>query len=286
MDKNGGLGLNPHWLTAFTLVCRGVRCHICRVRDPAIQVEQLSKTFDDVIAVDRVTFSVGRGETVALLGGNGAGKTTTISILLGLLLPTSGRARVLGADMARRRHQVLGRINFSSPYVDLPRRLTVEQNLMVYSHLYDVTSPRRRIAQLADDLDLGPFLKRPTGKLSAGQSTRVALAKALLNRPEVLLLDEPTASLDPDTADWVRGYLQAYQRRSGAAVLLASHNMVEVERLCDQVLMMRRGRIANSGTPRQLLERHGRGTLEEVFLDIARAREGEEAPLIRHRAAE
>jgi ABC-2 type transport system ATP-binding protein len=253
------------------------------VREPVIEVEQLTKVFDDIVAVDGINFSVARGETVALLGGNGAGKTTTISILLGLLLATSGNARVLGADMARRRHRVLGRMNFSSPYVDLPHRLTVEQNLMVYAHLYGIGSPRRRIAQLADDLDLGTLLKRQTGKLSAGQSTRVALAKALLNWPEVLLLDEPTASLDPDSADWVRGYLESYQRGTGAAVLLASHNMAEVERLCDQVLIMRRGRIADRGTPEALIERYGRHTLEEVFLDIARSKD---AALTGHRAAE
>jgi ABC-2 type transport system ATP-binding protein len=163
-------------------------------------------------------------------------------------------------------------MNFSSPYVDLPHRLTVEENLVVYAHLYGLSQVRRRIAEVAEDLDVAQFLKRQVGSLSAGQKTRVALAKALLNQPELLLLDEPTASLDPDTADWIRGYLERYRTETGAAILLASHNMQEVERLCDGVLMMRRGRIVDRGTPAGLLERYGRGTLEEVFLDIARER--------------
>ncbi len=238
---------------------------------PAIVVESLSKRFQRVVAVDDIDFVVPRGAVVALLGGNGAGKTTTISMLLGLLLPTAGRIRVLGEDMLKHRYQVLGRINFSSPYVDLPRRIKVRENLNVYAHLYGLADPKQRIAELARDLAMGDLLARPTGQLSAGQRTRVALAKALLNRPEVLLLDEPTASLDPDTADWVRGYLERYRRETGAAILLASHNMGEVERLCDDVLMLRRGRIVDRGAPAELMRRYGRRTLEEVFLDIARA---------------
>jgi ABC-2 type transport system ATP-binding protein len=239
-----------------------------------IKVEGLTKRFGTVTAVDGVGFSVRRGSTTALLGGNGAGKTTTLSILLGLLLPTSGSVTVLGADMIRERYRVLGRMNFSSPYVDLPRRLSVVENLTVYGHLYGLADVRARIAELAGDLEIGPFLKRPTGDLSAGQLTRVALAKALLNQPELLLLDEPTASLDPDTGDWVRGYLEAYRRRTGATIFLASHNMAEVERLCDDVLIMRAGTIVDRGGPRELLSRYGRQTLEEVFLDIARKRSG------------
>jgi ABC-2 type transport system ATP-binding protein len=237
-----------------------------------IEARGLTKRFDQVVAVDAVDFTVLPGTTVALLGGNGAGKTTTISMLLGLLLPTAGSIRVLGEDMLRHRHRVLPRLNFSSPYVDLPHRLTVRENLTVYAWLYGIPVVRSRVAELARDLAIDELLDRPTGKLSAGQKTRVALAKALLNRPALLLLDEPTASLDPDTADWVRGYLESYRRQSGATVLLASHNMAEVERLCDSVLMMRQGRIVDRGTPAELLRRYGRRNLEEVFLDIARDR--------------
>jgi ABC-2 type transport system ATP-binding protein len=198
-------------------------------------------------------------------------------MLLGLLLPTAGRVRIFGEDMLRHRYRVLRRMNFSSPYVDLPHRLTVRQNLEVYGRLYGVIHLDTRIAELAHDLQVSDFLDRQTGKLSAGQKTRVALAKALLNAPELLLLDEPTASLDPDTGDWVRGYLEQYQRRSGATILLASHNMGEVERLCSMVMMMRKGRIVDRGSPRELVERYGRDTLEEVFLDIARSAERLEA---------
>lgn len=242
----------------------------------ALEARALTKVFESrqrgrVVAVDALSFAVAPGRVCGLLGGNGAGKTTTLSMLLGLLLPSSGEARVLGADMARERARALPRMNFSSPYVDLPHRLSVRENLTVYAHLYGLADPAGRIAVLARDLDLGGFLDRPTGRLSAGQKTRVALAKALLNDPRVLLLDEPTASLDPDTGDWVRGYLESWQRASGATVLLASHNMAEVERLCDRVLILRGGRIAADGTPQALLERYGRQSLEAVFLDIARA---------------
>lgn len=240
------------------------------MQPPAIDVQHLSKQFGAIRAVDDLGFTVPRGSVCALLGGNGAGKTTTLSLLLGLLTPSAGSIRILGEDMLAHRYRVLGRMNFSSPYVDLPQRLSVAENLAVYAHLYGVRQARRRIEVLAGELDIAAFLKRPYGTLSAGQRTRVTLAKALLNAPEVLLLDEPTASLDPDSADRIRGYLRDYQRRSGATVLLASHNMPEVERLCDDVLMLRAGRLVDRGTPAALLERYGRGTLEEVFLDIAR----------------
>ena len=240
--------------------------------DNAIEVVELSKRFAEVTAVDNVSFAVPKGGITALLGGNGAGKTTTIGMLLGLILPTSGSVRLLGQDMLRRRHLVLGRINFSSPYVDLPHRLTVAENLRVYAYLYGVRDVAGRLRRLASDLDIAEFLDRPTGKLSAGQRTRVALAKALINEPEALLLDEPTASLDPDTADWVRSYLRDYQRRTGATILMASHNMAEVERLCNEVIMLKRGRVVDTGAPSELIQRYGRKTLEEVFLDIARGR--------------
>jgi ABC-2 type transport system ATP-binding protein len=237
---------------------------------PAIEVAHLTKRFADVTAVDDVSFAVAKGATVGLLGGNGAGKTTTLSMLLGLLVPSGGRVTVLGEDMLRRRAAVLPRMNFSSPYVDLPHRLTVRQNLRVYGLLYGVKQIGRQIERLSADLGLGELLDRPTGTLSAGQRTRVQLAKALINEPSLLLFDEPTASLDPDTGDWVRGYIESYRARVGATLLIASHNMAEVERLCGQVLMMRTGRIVDQGAPEQLIQRYGRQTLEEVFLDIAR----------------
>ena len=239
-----------------------------------LEVQSLRKEYRSrertVTAVDGIDFAIAAGKTVALLGGNGAGKTTTLSMLLGLLIPTSGSIRILGEDMVRHRYRVLPRMNFSSPYVELPHRLTVAQNLGIYARLYGVRDRKMRIAEIAADMDIEALLDRPAGKLSAGQKTRVALAKALLNRPDVLLLDEPTASLDPDTADWVRQYLRRYQQDSGATILLASHNMQEVERLCDDVLMMRAGRIVDRGAPAELPARYGRHNLEEVFLDIAR----------------
>jgi ABC-2 type transport system ATP-binding protein len=246
---------------------------------PAIAASGLAKHYGAVRAVDGIDFVVPTGHVVALLGGNGAGKTTTITMLLGLLLPTAGQITVLGEDMIRHRHRVLPRMNFSSPYVDLPHRLTVRQNLRVYAGLYSVRHAADRIAALAADLDLQSLLDRKVGSLSAGQKTRVALAKALINEPELLLLDEPTASLDPDTGDLVRSYLAQYQNRHGATILLASHHMGEVERLCHDVLMMKGGKIVDTGAPAELIARYGRQNLEEVFLDIARGRkEAAEAP--------
>ncbi len=236
----------------------------------SIQAERLTKRYGDVLAVDDLSFEVPRGATLGLLGGNGAGKTTTITMLLGLLLPSAGRIRVLGHDMARDRFAALARMNFSSPYIALPARLTVRENLRVYGHLYTVRGLDRRIAELAEELDLHAFLDRPAGQLSAGQKTRVALAKSLINRPDVLLLDEPTASLDPDTGDMVRTWLERYRAQSGCAILLASHNMAEVERLCDTVLVLKQGRVVDQGAPANLVARYGRDTLEQVFLDIAR----------------
>ena len=237
---------------------------------PAVKVDNLVKRYPTAVAVDGISFTVARGVTAALLGGNGAGKTTTLSILLGLLLPTSGRVEVLGEDMLRHRYRVLPRMNFSSPFVDLPHRLTVRQNLLIYARLYGLPHRRERIENLARDLQISAFLERPAGKLSAGQKTRVALAKALLNEPELLLLDEPTASLDPDTGDWVRRYLEEWRARTGATILMASHNMSEVERLCSEILMMKEGRIVDRGSPQELIARYGRTNLEEVFLHIAR----------------
>jgi len=239
---------------------------------PVIAVDGLTKHYGEVLAVDDIAFTVARGTTCALLGGNGAGKTTALAMLLGLLLPTAGRIAILGEDMLRHRFRVLPRMNFTSPYVDLPLRLTVEENLTVYARLYGLKNIRARLQRLTEQLELGEFITRPYGLLSSGQRTRVALAKSMLNEPEVLLLDEPTASLDPDTADRVRHYLMDYQARTGATLLLASHNMPEVERICDYVLIMRTGGIVDRGTPAALIQRYGRASLEEVFLDIARHR--------------
>jgi ABC-2 type transport system ATP-binding protein len=239
---------------------------------PAIDVAHLVKIYNATRAVDDVSFRIARGMVAALLGGNGAGKTTTIAAIMGLILPTSGHISVLGHDIPREAARVLHRMNFESPYVDMPMRLTVRQNLTVFGRLYGVVDIGGRIGELASELDLHEFLDRRTGSLSAGQKTRVSLAKALINAPELLLLDEPTASLDPDTADWIRECLSTYRRKRGATILLASHNMLEVERLCDRVIIMKRGRIADDDTPAAILSRYQRATLEEVFLDVARGR--------------
>mgnify|MGYP005846112277 CR=1 FL=1 len=236
----------------------------------AIVARDLAKRYGAVEAVAGLSFTVPLGSTTALLGANGAGKTTTLAMLVGLLAPSGGAVEVLGARMPEERYRVLGRMNFSSPYVDLPLRLTVRQNLLVHAGLYGVARPRERIARLAAELDLEPFLDRPTGRLSAGQKTRVALAKALINEPQLLLLDEPTASLDPDTADQLRSWLERYRAARGATIFLASHNMAEVERLSDHVLMLKRGRLVDEGSPAGLIARYGRNDLEEVFLEIAR----------------
>jgi ABC-2 type transport system ATP-binding protein len=242
---------------------------------PPAEVRALRKVYRDVAAVDGITFTLRSGSITALLGGNGAGKTTTISMLMGLVVPTAGEARVFGCDMARERHKVLHRMNFESPYVDVPMRLTVRQNLEVYARLYGVRDFRAAIAATAEELRLAELLDRPYGKLSAGQRTRVSLAKALLNRPELLLLDEPTASLDPDTADWVRARLESYCRERAATLVLASHNMAEVERMADRVIMLESGRVIADASPADLIARFGRANLEEVFLAIAR-RAGED----------
>lgn len=235
-----------------------------------VAVRDLTKAYGAVIAVDHISFQLKQGTTVALLGGNGAGKTTTIAMLLGLVMPTSGDVRVFGADMSRNRSAVAYRLNFQSPYVDLPARLTVRQNLTVYAGLYGIANAAERIAYIAGNLQIEPLLDRPTGKLSAGQKTRVGLAKALLNAPELLLLDEPTASLDPDTADWIRRKLREYAETRGATLLFASHNMAEVERLADRVILLHQGRVIEDETPAALLATYERNTLEEVFLDVVR----------------
>ena len=244
---------------------------------PAIEIARLVKQYKTTRAVDDISFSIPRGSITGLLGGNGAGKTTTIAMIMGLVLPTSGRVAVLGHPMPAEAAFVLGRMNFESPYVDMPMRLTVRQNLSIFGRLYAVADLRARIDELAHDLDLTEFLDRANGKLSAGQKTRVALAKALINQPELLLLDEPTASLDPDTADWVREHIETYRKRHEATILLASHNMFEVERLCDRVIILKRGRIEEDDSPARIMARYSRDTLEQVFVDVARGR-AQDAP--------
>jgi ABC-2 type transport system ATP-binding protein len=275
----GGCGKLDHryatycgWRVQANLVLAKSAIHLIRTLMNAIEVENLSKQYGAARAVQDVSFAVPPGATIGLLGGNGAGKTTTIAMMLGLLVPTSGRISVLGYNMATHRFAALARMNFSSPYVALPSRLTVRENMKVYGHLYNVIKVDQRIAELARELDLGAILDRPAGQLSAGQKTRVALAKALINRPEVLLLDEPTASLDPDTGDMVRTWLEQYRAESGCTILLASHNMAEVERLCSHVVMLKKGEVVDRGSPDDLLLRYGRKDMEDVFLDIARDR--------------
>jgi ABC-2 type transport system ATP-binding protein len=243
-----------------------------RTPQEAVAVDRLVKVYKTATAVDGISFALERGSITGLLGGNGAGKTTTIAMLMGLITPTSGRLSVLGAEMPRQRYRVLSRMNFESPYVEMPMRLTVRQNLQVFGRLYGVDALNARIATIAHELELTELLDRPTGKLSAGQKTRVSLAKALINSPELLLLDEPTASLDPDTADWVRTRLERYRAERGATLLIASHNMAEVERMCERVIIMKQGRIEDDDAPGTLLKRYGRSTLEDVFLDVARGR--------------
>lgn len=246
-----------------------------------IKVSSVTKTYGAVTAVDNLNFAIPPGCVTALLGGNGAGKTTTIAMLLGLVTPCAGRIEIFGTDMAKARHKVAHRINFESPYVDMPMRLTVRQNLTVYARIYGVRDVAGRIEALAEELQLTQFLDRQTGKLSAGQKTRVSLAKALLNAPDLLLLDEPTASLDPDTADWVRAKFEDFRSSRGATILLASHNMGEVERLADRVLILDAGRLVEDGTPKTLIDKYGRSGLEEVFLDIARRRSNGATPASR-----
>lgn len=241
------------------------------VTPPAIQADRLTKRYGSSVAVDGISFTMPVG-SVTDCSGQRRRKTTTIGMIMSLVIPTSGRVSVLGFDMARDAYRVLHRMNFESPYVDLPHRLTVRQNLTVFGGLYGVKNIQQRIAQLAADLDLRDFVDRASGKLSAGQKTRVALAKALINEPDILILDEPTASLDPDTADWIRGHLERYRANKNASILLASHNMNEVERLCDRVIMMKQGKIVDDDSPTKLLSRYGRQNLEEVFLDVARGR--------------
>ena len=237
----------------------------------SIEVINLSKTYKSKKAVKNINFKINENEIVGLLGPNGCGKTTTIAMILGLLKPTSGQVLINGLDIEIHRIALLHKMNFISPYIELPKKLTVKQNLIVYGKLYSVQNLNHRIDLLSDTLRLREFLNNVTGELSSGQKNRVSLAKALINDPTVLLLDEPTASLDPETGDFIRTFLENYKKEKKISVLLASHNMNEVKRLCNSVLMMKDGVIIDNGTPDQLIKKHGRENLEEVFLQLARS---------------
>jgi ABC-2 type transport system ATP-binding protein len=236
----------------------------------SIEVINLSKTYKSKEAVNNINFKINENEIVGLLGPNGCGKTTTIGMILGLLKPTSGKVLINGMDIEKNKISLLNKMNFISPYIELPKKLTVRQNLIIYGKLYNIKNPNERIVYLSNKLRLDELLDKITGELSSGQKNRVSLAKALINDPSVLLLDEPTASLDPETGDFVRTFLENYKKERKISVLLASHNMDEVKRLCGTVLMMKDGSIVNSGTPDHLIKKYGRKNLEEVFLEIAR----------------
>jgi len=235
-----------------------------------LETHLLSKSFGAVNAVSDLSIALNQSSITAILGGNGAGKTTTLSMLLGLLLPTSGQIEIFGKDFISDRYPALSRMNFSSPYVDLPQRLTVRENLLVYAKLYGLRQPGVSVDKMLQTFQLEEFSERRLRKLSAGQKTRVSLAKALINKPELLLLDEPTASLDPETAGWVRKLLQDYQEEEGATILLASHDMKEVEQLCQKVILLRKGELVEKGSPSELLTKYDRQTMEDVFLDVSK----------------
>ena len=236
----------------------------------SIEVINLSKKYKSKIAVKNLNFKIDEGKVVGLLGPNGCGKTTTIGMILGLLKPSDGRVLINGINIEKNKISILHKMNFISPYIELPKKLKVKQNLIVYGKLYNVKDLEKRIDYLANKLRLQNLLDKITGELSSGQKNRVSLAKALINNPSVLLLDEPTASLDPETGDFVRSFLENYKKEKKISVLLASHNMEEVKRLCDSILMMKDGKIVDKGTPNQLIEKYGRKNLEEVFLEIVR----------------
>ena len=235
-----------------------------------IEVRNLSKKFANHQAVKNISFDLKRGEIKGILGANGAGKTTTITMLLGLLTPTSGSIKILSHDISKNRYKILNKINFSSPYVDLPKKLTVRQNLFVYGMLYGVANINKKIKSIAKELGFENLLDIKVGELSSGQKTRVSLGKAIVNDPEILFLDEPTASLDPDTADRIRTFFEIFCKKHNTAIILASHNMEEVTRLCDSVIMMKNGEITDQGSPSNLLKKYGKKKLEDVFLKIAR----------------
>ena len=237
-----------------------------------IEVKNLAKSFNKTIAVKDISFNIEKNKTLGLLGPNGCGKTTTIGMMLGLIKPTSGKILINNRDINNSDNtELLSIMNFASPYIELPKKLTVSQNLEIYGRLYGVKNLSERIIEIANDLKLNLFLNKKTGELSSGQKNRVALAKSLINKPQILFLDEPTASLDPDVGDFIREYIENYKSKNQISILLASHNMSEVERLCDEVIMMRNGKIVDRGTCEKLIEKHGRDDLEKTFLKIARS---------------
>ena len=235
-----------------------------------LEIIDLSKTYDSKEAVRNISFKVNENEIIGILGPNGCGKTTTIGMILGLLKPTKGKVLINGFEIEKQRVELLNELNFISPYIELPKKLTVKQNLEVYGRLYDVKELGIKIDYLCEKLRLNEFINKITGELSSGQKNRVSLAKSIINDPSVLLLDEPTASLDPETGDFVRSFLEEYQKEKKTSILLASHNMAEVERLCSSVLMMNKGSIIDQGTPDELIKKHGRRNMEEVFLKLTR----------------
>ncbi len=238
----------------------------------SIIVENLSKNYSENKAVNNISFKIDENEIVGLLGPNGCGKTTTIAMILGLLKPSKGEILIDGMNIEKNRIKLLHKMNFISPYIELPKKLTVKENFIVYARLYSVKNINERISYLSETLRLNDFLNKKTGELSSGQKNKVSLAKALINNPSILLLDEPTASLDPETGDFVRTFLENYKKEKKISILLASHNMSEVERLCTSVLMMKEGKIIDKGTPKELIEKHGRKNLEEVFLKLTRTK--------------
>tara|TARA_B100000242_G_scaffold273712_1_gene227539 strand:+ start:60 stop:791 length:732 start_codon:yes stop_codon:yes gene_type:complete len=239
-----------------------------------IEIDQLSKIYNGYTAVNKINFSLERNKTIGLLGPNGCGKTTTIGMILGLIAPTEGEIRIENKNISSfNRDEILKRFNFASPYVELPKKLTVRQNLEIYGRLYGIKNLASRINEISTDLDIKNFYEKKTGELSSGQKNRVSLAKSLINKPEILLLDEPTASLDPDIGDFIRTYIHEYKVKNKVTILLASHNMNEVEKLCDSIIMMRKGKIIDSGTCENLIKKHGRNNLEETFLKLARSKD-------------
>ena len=239
-----------------------------------IEIKELSKFYNTSLAVNKISFEVNKNKTLGLLGPNGCGKTTTIGMILGLVSPTEGEILIENKNINKfKRDEILQRFNFASPYVELPKKLTVKQNLEIYGRLYGVENLNYRIKEISNDLDIKNFFNKKTGELSSGQKNRVSLAKSLINKPEILLLDEPTASLDPDIGDFIRGYIQDYKSKNKVTILLASHNMGEVERLCDSIIMMKKGKIIDSGTCEELIKKHGRNNLEETFLKLARSKD-------------
>jgi ABC-2 type transport system ATP-binding protein len=238
-----------------------------------VQVKNIFKKFESSIAVNNISFEIEKNKTLGLLGPNGCGKTTTIGMMLGLITPTSGEIFVNGIKLeSKSRIELLSLMNFASPYIELPKKLTVKQNLEVYARLYGVKNIEKRLDEIIENLKLQIFLNKKTGELSSGQKNRVALAKSLINKPKLLFLDEPTASLDPDVGDFVREFIEEYKKKNEITILLASHNMKEVERLCNKVIMMKQGQVVDYGTCDEIIKKHGRKNLEETFLKIARSK--------------